>query len=85
MSKNAPPFKSTQVFGWEAEPMDERPSEFIPSTGFSSLSGYYAMPPSKNYRSRTSARSALSTWLLAAAVLGTAAFGLFMMVRMLKG
>lgn len=85
MSKNPHQVKSTQVFGWEAEPTDERPSEFIPSTGFSSLSGYYAMPPSKNFRPRTSTRSALSTWLLVAVVLGTAVFGLVMMVRMLKG
>jgi hypothetical protein len=85
MSKNATPLKSTQVFGWEAEPTDERPSEFIPSTGFSSLSGYYAMPPSKNFRPRTSVKSALSTWLLVAVVLGTAIFALVMMVRMLKG
>jgi hypothetical protein len=37
-------FKDTQVFGWDAEPKDERPSEFVPSTGYSALSGYYAMP-----------------------------------------
>jgi hypothetical protein len=85
MSKNATPLKSTQVFGWEAEPTDERPSEFIPSTGFSSLSGYYAMPPSKNFRPRTSVKSALSTWLLVVIVLGTAIVGLVLMVRMLKG
>ena len=53
MSRSQRPFKDTQVFDWDAEPKDERPSEFIPSTGFSSLSGYYAMPPdARVYRKR---------------------------------
>ena len=43
---NRRPFKDTQVFGWDTEPKDERPSEFVPSTGYSALSGYYAMPDS---------------------------------------
>ena len=45
MTRSRNDFKTTQVFDWEAEPKDERPSEFVPSTGFSSLSGYYSMPP----------------------------------------
>jgi len=28
-------------FGWDEEPADERPSEFMQSTGYSVLSGYY--------------------------------------------
>jgi hypothetical protein len=34
--------KTSQLFGWEQEPVDERPSEFMPSTGFGTLSGYHA-------------------------------------------
>ena len=30
-------FKSTQIFDWDAEPSDERPSEFAQSTQFSTL------------------------------------------------
>ena len=34
--------KPSQVFGWEQEPVDERPSEFMVSTSFGTLSGYHA-------------------------------------------
>lgn len=34
-------FKRTQLFGWEQEPVDERPSEFMPST----LSEFSALGP----------------------------------------
>ena len=30
-------FKESQVYGWEAEPVDERPSEFMASGGYSVL------------------------------------------------
>lgn len=29
------------VYGWDEEPADERPSEFVPSSGYSALSGYH--------------------------------------------
>ena len=29
------------TFGWDEEPADERPSEFVHSTGYSVLSGYH--------------------------------------------
>jgi len=31
----------THVYGWDEEPADERPSEFMNSTGYSVLSGYH--------------------------------------------
>jgi energy-converting hydrogenase Eha subunit A len=34
--------KSSQIYDWDAEPVDERPSEFAASTGYSVLSGYHA-------------------------------------------
>jgi hypothetical protein len=33
--------KQTQIYGWDEEPVDERPSEFQ-STGYSGLSGYHS-------------------------------------------
>jgi hypothetical protein len=45
MSRHQPDFKSTQVFGWDTEPVDERPTDFGHSTGFSALSGYGALQP----------------------------------------
>ena len=35
--------KSSQIYGWDEEPVDERPSEFSSSTGYSVLSGYHPM------------------------------------------
>lgn len=52
MSRSSRNFKDSQVFGWETEPKDERPSEFVPSTGYSALSGYYAMPEVRPRRSQ---------------------------------
>jgi hypothetical protein len=77
------PFKETQVFGWDAEPHDERPSEFVPSTGYSALSGYYAMPDT---HARPTRRSGSFKWILIAGAvfiaLGTAALlGFLHMVR----
>ena len=39
--------KASQLFGWEQEPADERPSEFMPSrlSGFAELSGYAPLDP----------------------------------------
>lgn len=54
MSRSQRQFKETQVFDWDAEPKDERPSEFVPSTGYSALSGYYAMPEARGPRPRRS-------------------------------
>ena len=45
-------FKDTQIFGWEVEPRDERPSDFVQSTGYSALSGYYAIPDTRGAASR---------------------------------
>lgn len=68
--------KATQVFDWETEPKEERPSEFVPSTGFSSLSGYYAMPPDssvgRRYR-RPRGGNGVVLWLATALVLALGA------------
>lgn len=34
--------KSTQIYDWDTEPVDERPSEFMAHSGFSSASGFHA-------------------------------------------
>jgi uncharacterized membrane protein len=35
--------KETQIYGWDTEPVDERPSEFMASSGYSVLTSYYAL------------------------------------------
>lgn len=74
MNRRPRQFKDTQVFNWDIEPKDERPSEFVPSTGYSVLSGYYTVPDSAMVRRQR--RSGVSGVLVAALVaigLGAAA------------
>lgn len=35
-------FKESQLYNWDTEPVDERPSEFMHSTGYATLSGYHS-------------------------------------------
>lgn len=77
-------FKDTQVYDWEIEPKDERPSEFAPSTtGYGLHSGFYVAPVVASRRTRRG--GAFTVWLLASGVLGAGVFGLFGLVRVLKG
>ncbi|MBC7482032.1 MAG: hypothetical protein H7337_09085 [Rhizobacter sp.] len=34
--------KPTQIYDWDAEPVDERPSEIMTHSGFSAASGFHA-------------------------------------------
>lgn len=34
--------KQSQIFGWDEEPVEERPSEFASTAGHSILSGYHS-------------------------------------------
>src|SRR5213592_4126559 len=75
------------VFGWDAEPADERPSEFAPTTGYSAFSGYH-QPTSLNRR--VAKRQARSGSLVRVAtvfvvILGVAAFVMYGLARMLHG
>ena len=36
-----PHHQNRHVYGWDEEPVDERPSEFVPTSGYSALSGYH--------------------------------------------
>ena len=35
-------FKESQLYSWDSEPVDERPSQFMHSTGHAALSGYHS-------------------------------------------
>lgn len=75
-------FKNTQVYDWEVEPKDERPSEFAPSTtGYGLHSGFYVTPVVNSRRSR----GGLTVWLMGGGVVCVALLGLFGLVRVLKG
>lgn len=86
MSRSSRDFKDTQVYDWDAEPKDERPSEFIPSTGFSSLSGYYAMPPdARVYRRNRRNGGGLTVLLVGLLVIVVGVVGLLGLIQLLKG
>lgn len=62
--------KQSHIFGWEEEPVDERPSEFMPSTGYSSPSGYYSTHDLPHPRAKPAAsRYGFKTFMLACVAL----------------
>lgn len=83
MRRSAPAFKDTQVFDWDAEPKDERPSEFVPTTGYSSLSGYHTLTEAGPYRRRPS--RGMPVLAVAVIVVGLGAAALFGFLHLLKG
>lgn len=84
MNRHSRQFKETQVFSWDHEPKDERPSEFVPSTGYSVLSGYYTLPDSAAAQ-RGRRRSGFNGVLIAALVaVGLGAAALVGVVHMLR-
>ncbi len=74
-------FKPSQVYDWEVEPHDERPSEFAQSTGYRVHSGFYVAPV-VTARRRS---SGVVVWLMAGGVAGLAIAGLLVLVKVLRG
>lgn len=74
-------FKPSQVYDWEVEPHDERPSEFAQSTGYRVHSGFYVAPVVSARRSG----NGLMVWLMASGVVALAVAGLLVLVKMLRG
>lgn len=86
MKSNPRGFKDTQVFGWDSEPTDERPSEFVHSTGYSALSGYYGMPDTRSVASRPPKRGGFGFLLfVSAAIVSLGALGMVWLVQVLRG
>jgi hypothetical protein len=86
-TRNQPAFKATQVFSWESEPADERPTDFGGSTGFSALSGYYVAPEAHVARRRQQQRHRAGLAKLAVvslAIMGVATVALMQMAHLLK-
>ncbi len=64
-----PQFKETQLFDWENEPVSERPSKFMHSTGYSVLSGYHALNAPIPHRRAAQSRYGFKTWVVFAVVM----------------
>ncbi|MEP7099118.1 MAG: hypothetical protein ABI781_01325 [Burkholderiales bacterium] len=60
--------KPSQIYSWDEEPVDERPSEFSSTTGHSLLSGYHPInEPARTLRARS--RFGFKTMLVFCAVI----------------
>jgi hypothetical protein len=79
-------FKQSQIYGWESEPADERPSEFMPSTGYAMLSGYHDPAAARRAARRSSSRfGAKSLIAFSIAMLALGAYGLLKLAPLLHG
>lgn len=76
--------KQSQVDGWDEEPVDERPSEFMPSTGHSVLSGYHPMNEPLQRQPARSRFSFKTLLLCCVAVLALGAVALFKLGPLLR-
>ena len=79
--------KSSQIYGWAEEPVDERPSEFSSTTGHSVLSGYHSANDSlRARRSRPRGRFGFKAMLVFCAVLLTlGGYALARLAPLLRG
>ncbi|HEX3141454.1 MAG TPA: hypothetical protein VHQ87_15455 [Rhizobacter sp.] len=85
MSRHQPAFKSTQIFDWDSEPANERPSDFARSTGFSTLNGHVEPPSRAARRRRREYRNGFARLMVVSAlILGLSIVAMFEMVRFLK-
>ncbi len=86
MSRHQQAFKSTQIFDWDSEPVDERPTDFGSSTGFSTHSGYQTMRdvPASARRRREHRSGMIKLLASVAFILGLSSAGLMVMARYLQ-
>jgi len=66
--------KSTHIYDWDSEPVDERPSEFMSSSGYSSVTGFYSTASSARQAPRRAGFGFGAVLLVALAVLALGAF-----------
>ena len=72
------------AYGWEQEPAEERPSEFMHSTSSSLLSGYHVLPdPERPVRGRRSGFP--STGFYVTLLLLVAGCAMFVFARHVRG
>lgn len=77
--------KQPHIYGWDEEPVDERPSEFMSTTGYSVLSGYHPMnDPVRSQRPKS--RIGFKTLLVfCAVVLALGVYALVKLAPLLRG
>lgn len=72
--------KPTQIYDWDAEPVDERPSEFMACSGFSAASGFHA---TSTLTRPLPAKPQFGMTLLLAAAVGVLALGALAIAKLL--
>lgn len=82
MRPNSRDFKDTQLFGWESEPSEQRPSEFAQSTGFSALSDCHAVPQA---RRKPKAKGTVFLLSMSGLIVSLGAVGLYWLAQFLRG
>ena len=82
MKSNRRDFKDTQLFGWDSEPSEQRASEFAQSTGYSALSGYYAVPESGR---KPKAKGTGFLMVVTALIVSLGAVDLYWLAQFLRG
>jgi hypothetical protein len=85
MTHPAAPLKKTQVFDWETEPSDERPSEFVPSTGYSVLSGFHAPAPARESSRRARHGGINIVLVVVGVIVGLGALALVGFIHLMRG
>lgn len=86
--RRPPDFKPTQVFDWDHEPADERPTDFGRSTGYSSLSGFGSLQQVSGHahrRHQVQGASMAKLMAVTCLVLGLSVSALYTMVLYLRG
>jgi len=71
--------KPAHIYSWDEEPVDERPSEFSSSTGYSVLSGYH---PINDPARRSQPRSRIGFKTMLAFCLVLLALGAFALTKL---
>jgi len=71
--------KPTQIYDWDAEPVDERPSQFTGYSEFSAPSGFHT---ASTHTRRPSAPPLVGLALLLAAALGVLALGVLVIAKL---
>ena len=79
-------FKESQLYSWDAEPVDERPSEFMHSTSYATLSGYHSnFDTARRHTAARSSRSGLiGVLVFALVVLAVGGWALVKLAPMLR-
>lgn len=80
-----PLFKESQLYSWDTEPVDERPSEFMHSTGYATLSGYHSnFDATRRTPARRSRSGLIAMLMFALVVIALGAWAILKFAPMLR-